>query len=56
MTGAQKRLAELHRVTQVGLEQYRTDPDDEQTWADYLRVKADRDAAWLEHVAGLERA
>lgn len=47
-----KQLAELTRVTQIALEMHRVDPDDEQTWADYQRVKADRDAAWLEHVAG----
>lgn len=43
------RLAELTRVTQIALEMHRTDPDDEQTWADYVRVRDERDQAWTDY-------
>jgi hypothetical protein len=47
MTPALKRLAELERVCQIGLEAHRSDPDDEQTWADLVKIRQERDEAWL---------
>jgi hypothetical protein len=45
-----ERLAELNRVAQIGLEAHRVDPEDEQTWEDYQKAVAERDAAWTEHI------
>lgn len=41
-----KRLHELHRVAQIALEAHRTDPDDEQTWADFQAEQLARDLEW----------
>jgi len=42
-------LAEANRMTQIALEAPRVDPDDEQTYHDYLREKAMRDELWYQH-------
>lgn len=44
-----KALQEACRLTQIALEQYRRDPDDEQAWRDYLREKQIRDTEWLRY-------
>jgi hypothetical protein len=44
-----KKLLELSRITQIGLEAHRRDPDCEDTWREYLRSKQERDAEWLRH-------
>jgi hypothetical protein len=44
-----KKLQEACRLTQIALEQYRHDPDDEEAFDVYLREKQQRDTEWLKH-------
>lgn len=44
-----RRLVELHRVAQIGLEAHRHDPDDEATWQEYAQTARERDTEWERH-------
>jgi hypothetical protein len=44
-----KRLVEMHRITQIGLEQHRHDPECADTWRELVQARKERDAEWLRH-------